>query len=83
MAITGHDTPLKSSAEAKEIESEFLQQEEARVLILPRATEAECRIVQRRGQVLFRKKLMLHWEGRCPLTGINDEDLLRASHIIP
>src|ERR1700730_9066758 len=26
---------------------------------------------------------MDYWQGRCPLTGIADPDLLRASHIIP
>ena len=28
-------------------------------------------------------RLMDHWQGRCPLTGISDPALLRASHIIP
>lgn len=26
---------------------------------------------------------MAYWQGRCPLTGITDTALLRASHIIP
>lgn len=26
---------------------------------------------------------MDYWQGRCPLTGITDPELLRASHIIP
>ena len=75
--------PLKSPAGAQEIESRILQQEEARVLSLPRTTEAECWTFQRRGQDLFRRRLMHYWGGRCPLSGINDEGLLRASHIRP
>jgi hypothetical protein len=50
---------------------------------LPRATAAERLIVQRVGQNIFRKALLAYWGGRCPLTGITDTDLLRASHIIP
>jgi predicted restriction endonuclease len=35
------------------------------------------------GQDIFRARLMDYWQGRCPLTGITDPALLRASHIIP
>lgn len=50
---------------------------------LPRTTEAECLRVERIGQNLFRHALMEYWNGRCPLTGITDPALLRASHIVP
>ena len=50
---------------------------------LPTATEAERLVVQRIGQDTFRKGLLFYWKGCCPLTGIADEALLRASHIIP
>ena len=50
---------------------------------LPRATEAERLVIQRVGQNIFRDRLMAYWRGRCPLTGITDPPLLRASHIIP
>jgi hypothetical protein len=50
---------------------------------LPRTTEAERLVVQRIGQEVFRKALLAYWGGRCPLTGITDEALLRASHIVP
>ena len=56
---------------------------EAAVAGLPRSTEAERLVVQRIGQQTFREALMLYWSGRCPLTGITDAPLLRASHIIP
>jgi hypothetical protein len=49
---------------------------------LPRTTEAERLIVQRIGQDIFRESLMEYWQGRCPLTGITDPALLRASHIV-
>jgi hypothetical protein len=60
-----------------------LHEFEIRVADLPRATEAERLVVQRIGQDIFRARLMDYWEGRCPLTGISDPALLRASHIIP
>lgn len=50
---------------------------------LPRTTEAERLVVQRVGQEVFRNGLIDYWQGRCPLTGISDTALLRASHIIP
>lgn len=49
---------------------------------LPRSTEAERLILQRIGQSIFRERLMTYWQGRCPLTGITDPALLRASHIV-
>lgn len=50
---------------------------------LPQTTEVERLVVQRIGQDIFRKSLMEYWQGRCPLTGISDTELLRASHIVP
>ncbi len=49
---------------------------------LPQTTEIERLVVQRVGQDIFRASLMDYWQGRCPLTGITDPALLRASHII-
>lgn len=46
-------------------------------------TEAEAVIRVRIGQNIFRDALMDYWNGACPLTGITDRELLRASHIIP
>jgi DNA-binding transcriptional ArsR family regulator len=37
----------------------------------------------RRGQGRFREELAKYWHATCPLTGINEPELLRASHIIP
>jgi HNH endonuclease len=50
---------------------------------LPRTTEAERLVIQRVGQDIFRDALMDYWGGRCPLTGITEPALLRASHIVP
>ena len=47
---------------------------------LPRTTEAERLVIQRIGQDIFRDALMDYWGGRCPMTGITDPALLRASH---
>jgi hypothetical protein len=50
---------------------------------LPRSTEAERLVIMRVGQEIFRQALMEYWNGTCPLTGITDPALLRASHIVP
>jgi hypothetical protein len=50
---------------------------------LPKTTETERLVVQRIGQDIFRASLMDYWQGRCPITGISDPALLRASHIVP
>jgi hypothetical protein len=50
---------------------------------LPRTTEAERWTVERVGQSIFRQALMKYWNECCPLTGITDTALLRASHIVP
>jgi hypothetical protein len=50
---------------------------------LPRSTEAERLVIQRIGQDLFRQALLDYWNGCCPLTGVADPRLLRASHIKP
>ena len=43
-------------------------------------TDRETKI--RIGQNIFRDKLMEYWNGRCPMTGISDPELLIASHVI-
>jgi HNH endonuclease len=59
-----------------------LDQFRKRTATLPRTTEAERLTVQRVGQDIFRDALLEYWNGRCPLTGITDPALLRASHIV-
>jgi putative restriction endonuclease len=46
-----------------------------------RVAEAERLVVQRIGQDVFRKRLIDYWGGRCPITGVDQLELLRASHI--
>lgn len=48
-----------------------------------RTTEVERLVTQRRGQDIFRAALLDYWEGRCAVTGLAVEPLLRASHIKP
>jgi HNH endonuclease len=55
----------------------------ARTAGLPQTTEVERLVVQRIGQDIFRAALLDYWETRCPITGITDPALLRASHIVP
>ncbi len=40
-------------------------------------------IVRRRGQPLFRRRLLRSYEGRCAITGSDVEPVLEAAHIIP
>lgn len=60
-----------------------LQQFLSATATAPRSTEAERLTIQRVGQDIFRQALLRYWNGRCPLTGIADPQLLRASHIVP
>lgn len=46
-------------------------------------TEAERLQKQRIGQDIFRKALLDYWGGCCPLNGIREPRVLRASHIVP
>jgi hypothetical protein len=46
-------------------------------------TETERLVRVRIGQDIFRTALLEYWNATCPLTGIADKSLLRASHIIP
>lgn len=46
-------------------------------------TEAEREQKVRIGQNRFRSALMDYWNATCPLTGVREAELLRASHIIP
>ncbi|MAO00969.1 HNH endonuclease [uncultured Roseovarius sp.] len=69
LAVSLPDAPLQ----------EFLH----RTSEMPRTTEAERLVVQRVGQDIFRDRLITYWQGSCPLTGISDQALLRASHIKP
>jgi len=50
---------------------------------MPATTEVERLARQRVGQDIFRASLEDYWGGMCPLTGISDRALLRASHIKP
>lgn len=50
---------------------------------MPATTEGQRLVIARVGQDIFRARLISYWRGRCPLTGITDPELLRASHIIP
>jgi hypothetical protein len=55
----------------------------AQTVGLPQTTEVERLVIQRIGQDVFRAALMVYWGARCPITGITDPALLRASHIVP
>lgn len=46
-------------------------------------TEAERQQKVRIGQDRFREALMDYWNSTCPLTGVTEPELIRASHIIP
>ncbi|MGH7063577.1 MAG: hypothetical protein ACREET_05825 [Stellaceae bacterium] len=56
---------------------------EAQTRSMPRSTEAERNVIQRVGQGLFRRDLLNYWGGRCAITGLAAEQILRASHARP
>jgi len=47
------------------------------------STEKEILISARRGQGLFRRRVLNEWKGRCAVTGYSDDRFLLASHIKP
>lgn len=51
--------------------------------ILPQTTEIERLTVQRVGQDIFRTALLEYWGGECAVSGIDQAELLRASHAKP
>jgi hypothetical protein len=53
----------------------------ARTRALPANTEAERVVVQRVGQDIFRQSLLDYWNGACAVTGLDQPEMLRASHI--
>ena len=59
-----------------------LRQFEKETRTWPQKTEADQLVRRRRGQDILREHLMKRWRC-CPLTGIPDPGLLRASHIRP
>ncbi|HEY3778015.1 MAG TPA: HNH endonuclease [Rhizomicrobium sp.] len=50
---------------------------------MPTTTEAEKLVIQRVGQDIFRNALLEYWSGCCAVTGIDQPELLRASHCKP
>ncbi|RWM79507.1 MAG: HNH endonuclease [Mesorhizobium sp.] len=60
-----------------------LEQFETAIKDLPATTDVERLVIQRVGQDIFRRSLLRYWRDRCPLTGMREPALLRASHIVP
>ncbi len=54
-----------------------------KIRALPTTTEAERTVIQRIGQDIFREALLDFWAGRCAVTGLDQPELLRASHMKP
>ena len=50
---------------------------------VPDETTREALIKARVGQGRWRRDLLRHWSGKCAITGLDVEPLLRASHIKP
>lgn len=50
---------------------------------LPTTTDAGRTAIVRTAQGIFRRHLDRHWNQACAITGIQDRELLRASHIKP
>ncbi len=67
----------------RSVPSRPLEAFKAQTRSMPAGTEVERIAIQRVGQDIFRLALEDFWGGCCPLTGIEDRALLRASHIVP
>lgn len=52
-----------------------------RILKLPSRTRIRRETIERIGQEIFREQQFRYWSGKCPVTGIDEPKLLRASHI--
>ena len=72
-------------AMARSLPDAPLQRFQARVqaLTLPSETEIRREVTQRIGQDVFREALIDFWGGACAVTGVENQRLLRASHIKP
>jgi putative restriction endonuclease len=68
---------------SRTLPDELLHTFEKQTAALPRTTEVERLVVQRVGQDIFRQGLIDFWEGRCAITDLAVQQLLRASHIKP
>ncbi|UGY10187.1 HNH endonuclease [Phyllobacterium pellucidum] len=64
-------------APVEEIVADTLQQ------TVPDETTREALVKARIGQGRWRRDLLRHWSGKCAITGLDIEPLLRASHIKP
>lgn len=73
------DQVYRLSMSLPDVPLERFQRETAK---LPSGTEVERIVKQRIGQSIFRDALLDYWNRTCPLTGIAEPDLLRASHIV-
>lgn len=78
-----YDVLGKTAATARTLPDRVAKQFIQQTAKLPQSTEAERWVVQRVGQDLFRKALLDYWQGKCCVTGLAVEGLLRASHIKP
>lgn len=78
-----YDVLGRVAATARTLPDRVAQQFIRQTATMPQSTEAERWVVQRVGQDLFRKALLDYWQGKCCVTGLTVEGLLRASHIKP
>ncbi|KST59937.1 restriction endonuclease [Methylobacterium sp. GXS13] len=85
-ALTSRDTLAEAVKAAYRLSTslptlplEFFERETAEL----RTTESDEIVRRRIGQDIFRAALLAYWNTRCPLTGIMEPELLRASHIVP
>ena len=75
--------PRKKGRRVEEVEAELEISADLQSLLESglEHTEAVQLIMARVGQGRFRRALFEHWQGRCALSGIDQIEVLRASHI--
>ena len=78
-----HSILLRVASISRVLHQEGLREFVATTRNPPSSTEAIREVVQRVGQDIFRRTLIVYWGGRCAVTGLDVVELLRASHIKP
>ena len=74
-------TSLKSSLD--DLQQRAIAELADAVRHIPEHTELRREAIERKGQEIFRKMMDACWTNKCPLSGIDNRRLLRASHIKP
>ena len=66
-----------------DMQGNLSQKTTSRFQTKPSTTERKGLVTSRVGQGYYRQEILRRFDGRCAVTGVNSEELLIASHIVP